>query len=101
MSDEDFESKHSFIQWAFPTPESSNQVSNAPVLDLETAVWLAEKPEVSAFLEAMTVRFLEFLSVNEHWKQRYNHNHLRISRAIQSLRLLHSWELANWFYNKV
>ena len=38
MSDEDFESKHSFIQWAFPTPESSNQVSNAPVLDLETAV---------------------------------------------------------------
>ena len=28
---------------------------------------LAEKPEVSAFLEAMTVRFLEFLSVNEHW----------------------------------
>ena len=62
---------------------------------------LAEKPEVSAFLEAMTVRFLEFLSVNKHWKQRYNHNHLRISRAIQSLRLLHSWELANWFYNKV
>ena len=101
MSDEDFESKHSFIQWAFPTPESSNQVSNAPVLDLETAVWLAEKPEVSAFLEAMTVRFLEFLSVNDHWKQRYNHNHLRISRAIQSLRLLHSWELADWFYNKV
>jgi ADP-ribosylglycohydrolase len=68
---------------------------------LETAVWLAEKPEVSTFLEAMTVRFLEFLSVNDHWKQRYNHNHLRISRAIQSLRLLHSWELADWFYNKV
>jgi ADP-ribosylglycohydrolase len=101
ISNEDFESKHGFIQWAFPTPESSNQVSNAPVLDLETAVWLAEKPEVSTFLEAMTVRFLEFLSVNDHWKQRYNHNHLRISRAIQSLRLLHSWELADWFYNKV
>ena len=101
MSDEDFESKHGFIQWAFPTQESSNQVSNAPVLDLETAVWLAEKPEVSAFLEAMTVRFLEFLSVNDHWKQHYNHNHLRISRAILSLRILHSWELADWFYSKV
>jgi len=101
ISNADFESKHGFIQWAFPTPESSNQVSDAPVLDLETAVWLAEKPEVSTFLEAMTVRFLEFLSVNDHWKQRYNHNHLRISRAIQSLRLLHSWELADWFYNKV
>ena len=101
ISNEDFESKHGFIQWAFPTPESSNQVSDAPVLDLETAVWLAEKPEVSTFLEAMTVRFLEFLSVSQHWKQRYNHNHLRISRAILSLRLLHSWELADWFYNKV
>ena len=101
ISNEDFESKHGFIQWAFPTPESSNQVSDAPVLDLETAVWLAEKPEFSTFLEAMTVRFLEFLSVNDHWKQRYNHNHLRISRAIQSLRLLHSWELADWFYNRV
>ena len=101
ISNEDFESKHGFIQWAFPTPESSNQVSDAPVLDLETAVWLAEKPEVSTFLEAMTVRFLEFLSVNDHWKQKYNHNHLRISRTILSLRLLHSWELADWFYNKV
>ena len=101
ISNEDFESRHGFIQWAFPTPESSNQVSTAPVLDLETAVWLAEKPEVSTFLEAMTVRFLEFLSITEHWKQSYNHNHLRISRAIQSLRLLHSWELADWFYNKV
>lgn len=101
MSDDDFESKHNFIQWAFPTPESSKQVSNGPVLDLDSAVCLAEKPEVSTFLEAMTVRFLEFLSANDHWKQRYNHNHLRISRAIQSLRLLHSWELADWFYNKV
>ena len=101
ISNEDFESKHGFIQWAFPTPESSNQVSDAPALDLETAVWLAENPEVSTFLEAMTVRFLEFLSANEHWKQRYNHNHLRITRTIQSLRILHSWELADWFYNKV
>jgi hypothetical protein len=49
----------------------------------------------------MTVRFLEFLSRNHHWKQEFNHNHLRISRVIQSLRILHSWELADWFYSKV
>lgn len=58
MSDDDFESKHNFIQWAFPTPESSKQVSNGPVLDLDKAVWLAEKPEVSTFLEAMTLKIL-------------------------------------------
>ena len=53
MSDEEFESNHGFIQWAFPTAEKSD------------------------------------------------HNHLRISRAIDSLRLLHSWELADWLYGQV
>ena len=101
MSDELFESKHGFIQWAFPTPEQSRQVSNAPALDLDTAVWLAESTDVSEFLEAMAVRFLEFLAAHDHWRSSYDHNHLRISRALQSLRILHSWELADWFYGKV
>ena len=101
MSDEEFEFKHGFIQWAFPIPDDGNQVSNAPVLNLDTALWLAENPEVSVFLEEMTVKFLKFLSRNHHWKMDFNHNHLRISRVIQSLRILHSWELANWFYGKV
>ena len=95
ISDELFESKHGFIQWAFPTPEPSRQVSNAPSLDLDTAVWLAESTDVSEFLEAMAVRFLEFLAAHNHWRSSYDHNHLRISRALQSLRILHSWELAD------
>ena len=101
LSDEDFENKLGFIQWAFPTTEPSKHLSNAPVLDLGSAIWLAKNHEVSEFLESMTVRFLEFLKSNPHWKCKYNHNHLRISRAIQSIRILHSWELASWFYNKV
>ena len=101
ISDEDFERKHGFIQWAFPTIRDTRQFSNAPVLDLPSAIWLSERQDVTDFLEAMTVRFLEFLAANDHWKSRYNHNHLRISRAIESLRVLHSWELSNWFYSKV
>jgi ADP-ribosyl-[dinitrogen reductase] hydrolase len=101
MSDEEFESNHGFIQWAFPTAEKSNHNFNAPVLDLDSAIWLAKRNDVSEFLENMSVRFLEFLKRNDHWKSRYNHNHLRISRAIDSLRLLHSWELADWFYAQV
>lgn len=101
MPDDEFESNHGFIQWAFPTAEKSNQNFNAPVLDLGSAIWLAERNDVSEFLEDMSVRFLEFLKKNDHWKSRYNHNHLRISRAIDSLRLLHSWELADWFYGQV
>ena len=42
MSDEEFESNHGFIQWAFPTAEKSNHNFNAPVLDLDSAIWLAE-----------------------------------------------------------
>ena len=101
LSDDEFESNHGFIQWAFPTPEESKQVTNAPTLDLQSAVWLAENEENVAFLEKMTVRFLEFLAGRPHWRKAYDHNHLRISRAIQSLRMLHSWELANWFHQQV
>ena len=101
ISDNEFERNHGFIQWAFPTPQQSAQNQQAPAVDLEAAIWLAEKPDVTEFMEQMTVRFLEFLAANHHWKRSYNHNHLRISRVIQSLRVLHSWELANWFYEQV
>lgn len=53
------------------------------------------------FLEDMSTRFLEFLKRNDHWKGKYNHNHLRISRALESLRTLHSYELAQWFHETV
>ena len=42
LSDEEFESNHGFMQWAFPTPTPSQQVTNAPALDLHSAIWLAE-----------------------------------------------------------
>ncbi len=101
MPDHKFESNHGFTQWAVPTAEKSNHNFNAPVLDLGSAIWLAERKDVSKFFENMSVRFLEFLKRNDHWKSLYEHNHLRVSRAIDSLRPLHSWELADWFYAKV
>lgn len=90
ISDVDFERKHGFIQWAFPTVKDTRQFSNAPVLDLNSAIELPERQDVTDFLEAMTLRFLKFLASTDHWKSHYDHNHLRISRAIQSLRVLHS-----------
>ena len=101
IDDNEFESNHGFIQWAFPTPERSLHNFSAPILDIPDAIWLAEQESVSSFLEAMTERFLHFLSDNRYWIKAYDHNHLRISRAIQSLRILHSWELSQWFYEQV
>ena len=79
----------------------NNHNFNASVLDLGSAIWLAERNDVFKFFENMSVRFLEFLKRNDPWKSRYNHNPLRVSRAIDSLRPLHSWELADWFYGQV
>jgi ADP-ribosylglycohydrolase len=101
LTDADFERHHGFIQWAFPTPEKSYNNFSAPLLDIGTAIWLAEDGDSINFLERMTVRFLQFLRDNNHWRASYNHNHLRITRVINSLRILHSWELAKWFHEQV
>lgn len=101
LSDEEFESNHGFIQWAFPSNEKSYHNFTAPTLDLESAMVLAEDQEFVTFLENMTVRFLEFLHRNRHWVKAHDHNHLRISRVLKSIRLLHSYELASWFYQRV
>ena len=101
LTEIEFERHHGFIQWVFPTPVKSLNNFGAPVLDLGTAIWLAEDPESVSFLEKMAVKFLLFLRSDSHWKAPYNHNHLRITRAIHSLRILHSSELANWFHEQV
>lgn len=101
LTDAEFERHHGFIQWAFPTPEESYNNFSAPLLDLGTAIWLSEDAETISFLERMAVRFLQFLKDNSRWKVDYDHNHLRISRIIHSLRILHSFELAQWFHQQV
>ena len=101
LTDSEFERHHGFIQWAFPTPEKSYNNFSAPLLDLGAAIWLSEDPESISFLEKMSVRFLQFLKDNTHWRAAYNHNHLRITRIIHSLRMLHSFELAKWFHEQV
>ena len=45
--------------------------------------------------------FLGFLERNDHWITNYDHNHLRITRVIKSLRLLASDEAADEFRDKV
>ena len=39
--------------------------------------------------------YFGFLQRHDHWIRQYDHNHLRISRAIKSLRLLVSDEVAD------
>ena len=45
--------------------------------------------------------FLSFLKRNSHWKSRYDHNQLRITRIIECLRLLVGNNEADNFYKSV
>ena len=44
---------------------------------------------------------LKFLDKNRHWITHSDHNHLRITRAIKSLRLIHSEEEADKFKRNI
>jgi hypothetical protein len=82
------ESRHDFIQWLFPLPTPSRAVPGAPVLtpsDIET---LRASRIAQTNLAAATATMTRFYAVTDHWLQADNHNHLRISRIIKSLRLL-------------
>lgn len=75
---------HNWIQWVFPTKTVSQYCENAPVLTEEIAKVLKEKHLFQ--MEAAFRRFLSFLdsrNMNE-----FNHNHLRITRVIESFTLV-------------
>ena len=95
FDDQTIESTHDFIQWIFPLDEPSRSHPGAPVLDLfeieeiKSSDVALENPMQSADW------YFGFLQRHDHWIRQYDHNHLRISRAIKSLRLLVSDEVAD------
>ena len=88
MDDAWIENTHDFIQWVFPLDKPSRAVPSAPVLNLESISCIRRSPRARENLQQSADWFLGFLMRHRHWLVRKNHNHLRISRAIQSLRLL-------------
>jgi hypothetical protein len=57
--------------------------------------------ETLVVAEAASERLIRLFRSTDHWLARYDHNHLRISRIIQSLRLLVCPEAARRFYEAV
>ena len=107
QSDAWLEHTHDYIQWLFPTTKSSRIVTNAPVLsdaDIVEVGRMGEKPQrnmVSALGRMLTFYGLmmvqrgdEVLVVkggnfdpNASWMEPSDHNALRLTRIITSLRL--------------
>lgn len=98
--DEEWEERHDYVQWAFPTDEPSMFNPDAPVLDAATIAYFWSDPLLRHRLRRAFDRWLAFCGVirtddclafgnpNPGVWSRQNHNWLRITRVLRSLNLL-------------
>ncbi len=101
QDDDWFESEHNYIQWLFPLLEESYNVYEAPVLDL-TEVTLIRNNQVALENQIKALgRMVVFYKKNDLWLVPMDHNHLRITRILKSIRLLHSLPVAESFYDLI
>lgn len=97
---DEFEGTHTLIQWLFPTMRPSAHQPNAPVLAQGDVAQMQADPVVTQALlrgNQYMRRFYSGAVGKPLLLQHRNHNHLRITRVIESLSLLHSKELAQEF----
>ena len=103
FDDEQLESVHDFIQWLFPLPERSQAQPSAPTLDDAAIDAFRTRPELRASLRRSLDRMLAFYGLawrgerivkgpsfpgRGNWLRAGDHNHLRLTRTLRSLRLL-------------
>jgi hypothetical protein len=101
FSDEELERVHDYIQWLFPLPTRSSAQPSAPVLtDGEIAAIRADERALDNLRRA-TERMLQFYGRTKWWLSWSDHNHLRISRILQSLRLLAGKDAARRFHDAI
>ena len=99
FSDEEIEHTHDFIQLLFPINEKSESAFHGYYLKTNSAVIDIKSSDLAKNNIVKSSKwFLNFLERNSHWRRRHDHNYLRITRIIKSLRLLVSDEEANKFY---
>ncbi len=91
------ERTHDFIQWLFPLREPSGAAPDAPVLADADIAAIQDSVAAQCALAAATDRMDAFYAATHDWLMPNDHNHLRITRIIRSLRLLRGDEAADAF----
>lgn len=102
-SDLFLEFSHNYIQWMFPLNERSKHHPNAPVLDDEDIQFIQNHAEIQVNMlhsfdiilsfygfdrnELVIQRNKEFPRKSKRWLTKDNHNFLRITRILKSLKL--------------
>lgn len=114
-SDDWLEDEHTYIQWLFPSNEPSQMVWDAPVMTLEDSQIFQANPALQDKLKQSFLRILKFYELElvrddevveikpvvkmPAWLQYFNHNMLRATRIIKSLRLTGLDKYARAFYD--
>ncbi|MDF2689615.1 MAG: Opioid growth factor receptor (OGFr) conserved region [Microvirga sp.] len=88
FSDDELEAVHDYIQWLFPLPTRSAAQPHSPVLTSAEIDAIRSDLRAAATLKAATERMLRFYRETRWWLTSHDHNHLRITRILHSLRLL-------------
>lgn len=114
FSDDEMEFHHDFIQWMFPLEEPSRFNFRAPTLSDEDIRAFRDEPALRANLERSLDRFLAFLGLAREGNRVIpaadfeakrevflapDHNWLRITRVLTSLRLLGLEDLSSALYD--
>ena len=97
----ELERHHDYIQWLFPLAEASAAVPGSPVLSAADAEAIRTSGRAQANLAASTERMGVFYDQTDHWMRAHDHNHLRITRIIKSLRLLSGDRPAERFRSRI
>jgi hypothetical protein len=82
------EHRHDFIQWLFPTPHGSAFNPGAPVLTPGEMAAIRSSAAALGNLRRALARMRAFYEAGGPWLTAQDHNHLRITRIIESTRLL-------------
>lgn len=101
FDDDAIDLTHDFIQWMFPLREASGSNFTAPTLLASDIEAIQSSVQCRQNLEKSSTWVLAFFERTEEIFQYTNHNHLRVTRIIKSLRLLHSDQLADQFKQAV
>jgi len=101
MSDEDLERHHDYIQWLFPLPTRSAAVPGSPVLSPTEIETIRTDPQARLTLDSAAARMIAFYRATDHWLTAHDHNHLRITRILQSLKLLIGPDAARSFHDAI
>ena len=89
---------HTYIQFIFPIDKRSSYSLFAPVVTISEAEELGKDPVIRENMRKAVKRMMDFYA-ETNWITRNNHNYLRISRILRSLRLFHLDAEADEFYD--